>query len=349
MSTNSSIRRDNPFDIYRASFTILKEDERDPYLETGLPSTDTSEQDDRSVLLINLSQYFPRFDILLALMTVLTWVRFVLYLRFFDPMIHQVTKVVQKISYFVMCWILLILVFVCISSLFFDQLTWAQSYDLTVDYLLSRDTLDIALPGKIYLALFLLFNVIILSNFVIALFNHEYEQGQFDELLLEQCTQMEYDERYGSIVCVTTPLEPIFLPLGWTLHVCNSNEVICRLLYFPLAVFMTVVLGAINFAAAPILLVLKAGSILASGFEQQTFTKAATKFAEVLVFMAASPLLFSFHVILDPLIFFMTLHQNSVRPIQPELIRNQSFNVFEEALVEFEGTATVKEFNSLLR
>jgi hypothetical protein len=54
-SVNNAIRRENPFDKWRASFTLLKEDEKDPYLVTGLPKTDTSEDEDYSVLMVNLA------------------------------------------------------------------------------------------------------------------------------------------------------------------------------------------------------------------------------------------------------------------------------------------------------
>ena len=67
---------------------MLAEDEMDPFLETGLPKTDTSEEEDYSVLMVNLAQYFPRYDVYLGIFTILTWVRFILYLRFVDPIIH---------------------------------------------------------------------------------------------------------------------------------------------------------------------------------------------------------------------------------------------------------------------
>ena len=75
---------------------------------------------------------------------------------------------------------------------------------------------------------------------------------------------MEYDERYGSIVCVTSLLEPIFLPIGWTLYVIDSNEVICRILYLPIAAFITAVLAILNFVSAPFLLLFKASIIFSS-------------------------------------------------------------------------------------
>ena len=122
--------------------------------------------------------------------------------------------------------------------------------------------------------------------------------------------QMEYDQRYGSIVCVTSPLEPIFLPIGWTLYVIDSNEVICRIIYLPVAGFITAVLGILNFVSAPFMLLFKASMIFSSVTEQKSVKKAAIKFAELLVFMAAAFLIFVFHSFLDPIIFFLTLFSN---------------------------------------
>ena len=119
--------------------------------------------------------------------------------------------------------------------------------------------------------------------------------------------QMEYDERYGSIICVTSPLEPLFMPIGWTLYVIDSNEVLCKILYLPVAGFITASLALLNFVSAPFLLLLKASMIFSSVTEQSSVRKVAIKFAELLVFMAAAFLIFIFHSFLDPVIFFFTL------------------------------------------
>jgi hypothetical protein len=118
---------------------------------------------------------------------------------------------------------------------------------------------------------------------------------------------MEYDERYGSILCATSLLEPIFLPIGWTLYVFDSNEVICRILYLPVAGVITAALGVANFVSAPFLLLLKASMIFSSVLEQTSVKKAAIKFAELIVFIAAALLIFTFHSLLDPIIFFANL------------------------------------------
>lgn len=123
--------------------------------------------------------------------------------------------------------------------------------------------------------------------------------------------QIEYDERYGSIVCVTSPFEPIFLAIGWTLYVFDSNEIICRILYLPLAGIMTVIFGIFNLIMAPIMLLLKTGIIFSSAFEQVSVKKALIKLVEVFVFFAACPLIFLLHIVLDPLMFFLTLHVSS--------------------------------------
>ena len=148
-------------------------------------------------------------------------------------------------------------------------MTWGQTYQFVVEYLLSGEhpDQDLSAFSNLYLLLFLIFNIIILVNFVISVFTFEYEQGSFDELLLEQCMQCEYDERYGSIVCVTSPLDFVFLPISWTMYVVDSNEVLCKVVYMPLAVGMTMVLAMVNLVTGPLMIVMKVASILQVALE----------------------------------------------------------------------------------
>ena len=76
-------------------------------------------------------------------------------------------------------WVLLVLVFVCTTSIFFHQLNWVESYQFVTDYVFTgnHEDNDISAFGNVYLLVFLIFNIIILVNFVISVLNAEFNEG----------------------------------------------------------------------------------------------------------------------------------------------------------------------------
>lgn len=160
---------------------------------------------------------------------------------------------------------------------------------------------------------------------------------------------MEYDEKYGSVVCVTTPLEVLFIPMSWTMYVVDSNEAISKILYLPVAVLITLVFAILNTLVSPFLLLLKSLSLFSSIFDQLCPKLAAFILVELLLFTLCLPLLL-FTCLSDPLFFALNLFLHNNLETTTYKIDPLSLNKFEQTLLEFDGIViSVKEINNKLR
>lgn len=137
---------------------------------------------------------------------------------------------------FVILWVIILLTFTCVGQLLFNQLPKFNSFvDVFFMYFDSslgswdpsvyngRDIFGDPMNmqtniGMVFLAIFLLINLVLLLNFVIALLsgtfsNYEDKQlGLYYEVIVAMFPVMEYDNRYGSIVCAQTPFNLMILP-----------------------------------------------------------------------------------------------------------------------------------------
>lgn len=109
--------------------------------------------------------------------------------------------------------------------------------------------------GKIYTTLFLLSNMVLLLNLVIAIlsstfaFYEDKKLGLYYEVLVGKFPSMEYDVNYGAAVCAQPPFNLMILPFWWiTLlpwteslkkYLYHYNLFLCHLLYLPLGLGFT--------------------------------------------------------------------------------------------------------------
>jgi hypothetical protein len=119
--------------------------------------------------------------------------------------------------------------------------------------------------GMVFLAVFLLINLVLLLNFVIALLsgtfsNYEDKQlGLYYEVIVAMFPTMEYDNRYGSIVCAQTPFNLLILPFQPFIllpipekYMIILNSFLCMVIYFPIGILLTLVFTALNICFVPL-------------------------------------------------------------------------------------------------
>ena len=117
----------------------------------------------------------------------------------------------------------------------------------------------------IFLVLLLLINMVLLLNFVIALLsgtfaNYEDKQlGLYYEVIVAMFPVMEYDNRYGSIVCAQTPFNLLILPFQPfillplpEIYLIYFNTFLCNLVYFPIGILLTVSFTITNIFFVPL-------------------------------------------------------------------------------------------------
>ena len=103
-----------------------------------------------------------------------------------------------------------------------------------------------------YTVIFLLINNVLLLNLVIALMSAVYTKyeekmlGLYYEAIVALFPTMDYEKKYGAVVCASAPMNLMILPFWWiTLFPLNEeflikyNKFLCQLLYFPIALVMT--------------------------------------------------------------------------------------------------------------
>ena len=122
--------------------------------------------------------------------------------------------------------------------------------------------------GKVYTTVFLLANMVLLLNLVIAIltstfaFYEDKKLGLYYEVLVGKFPIMEYDDKYGAVVCAQPPFNLMILPFWWiTLlpwseqmnqYLYHYNLFLCHLLYLPLGLTFTACFTIQNICYVPI-------------------------------------------------------------------------------------------------
>jgi hypothetical protein len=126
-----------------------------------------------------------------------------------------------------------------------------EIYEGTDYYGNSLDT--IKRSGIYFQLLFLLINLILMLNFVIAILSSTYSKfqpimiGLYYNVLCEQFPYKSWDDRYGAMICAYAPFNLILLTispylllkseLGDHEKLIKANEDICLVLYLPVLLF----------------------------------------------------------------------------------------------------------------
>lgn len=173
---------------------------------------------------------------------------------------------------FLVLWIIILIMFSSSACMIFGQLKKFENFfDVLFMYLeYSLGEWDIRIycefnkapnlahlctVGKIYTTVFLLANMVLLLNLVIAILSSTFayyedkKLGLYYEVLVSKFPSMEYCEKYGAVVCAQPPFNMMILPFWWISILPWSEEMnkyryhfnlfLCHLLYLPLALTFT--------------------------------------------------------------------------------------------------------------
>lgn len=203
--------------------------------------------------------------------------------------------------------------------------------------------------GMGFLFLFLLINLVLLLNFVIALLggtfsNYEDKQlGLYYEVIVAMFPVMEYDDRYGSIVCAQTPFNLFIMPFQPLVlfpipekYLIIYNTFLCHLIYFPIGFIQLIMFTFANCIFVPLAYF---GHVLAliqtvtdSDETMDELEEKIERVKTILKFIVIGPLLLVGSVFLDAYKYWINLYtqpSDSEEEVDLNLISKESIELFQ--------------------
>ena len=182
--------------------------------------------------------------------------------------------------------------------------------------------------GKIYTTIFLLSNMVLLLNLVIAIlsstfaFYEDKKLGLYYEVLVGKFPSMEYDDKYGAVVCAQPPFNLMILPFWWiTLlpwteslkkYLYHYNLFLCPLIYLPLGLFFTAFFTIQNLAYVPVAYFKHAlvliQTLTDSDETMDEFSEKVTRFFTIIKFIFVAPFILMIAIPIDMVVFFKNLY-----------------------------------------
>lgn len=210
-------------------------------------------------------------------------------------MIKAIEAMITDLLQFMSIWVLIIMAFTCVSMLLFGKLTnfqtlggtfvyWFQSALGAWNFGVFEEDIAYYQLGVIYTILFLLLNVILLLNFVIAILGSTY--GYFDEIktglfynvLNQMSSTIEWDDHYGVLLSIKPPVPTYvgllpFIPFyfylkGETLKAFNNGLFFA--LFLPNFMMSVLIFTVINMCCLPVAYLTKLAQYFGSIFSQST-------------------------------------------------------------------------------
>ncbi|CDW83264.1 transient receptor potential cation subfamily member 4 [Stylonychia lemnae] len=184
-----------------------------------------------------------RFDILLAFHTGFLWLKVLLLLkltRSFGPMLKIIEHMVHDFLYFCIIWGINLAFFAFLGMLLFTEIHLFKSIDETLIMLVQSslgqwdlsiyDNLSLgAIYGKIYHLIFLIVNLVMLLNLMIAILSttfsnlHSLQLALYYDEIIEAIPQYKYDKVYGSLICAIPPTNILMFPFT-LIYFCITDK-----------------------------------------------------------------------------------------------------------------------------
>lgn len=255
------------------------------------------------------------------------WLKVFLRLRLtrtFGPMFKMLLNMVIDIMPFMAIWLIVLILFASVGLLVFGQLkafssfgaiivvffsacigSWSmdnfKGQDYDGDPLLSLEKI-----GILFQIFFLLVNLVLFLNFVVAILSQTYafyedkKLGLFYEVVIGQFPTLDYEETYGANVCAQPPFNLLIFPFQWISFVAKDesflrefNHRLCLILYFPVAIIVTVSFTVFNIALLPIAYVSHilalVGTITNSDETMDEFSEKMARVVTILKFIVLGP------------------------------------------------------------
>lgn len=323
-----------------------------------------------------LDDAYP-FTWILALTALNIWTKFLLRLRIskrFGPMFKVILKMVGDLLEFMVLWGFVICTFTCVSTLifgstfymtFFDAVVWyfeaslgnwdAQKFCIKEEVNGSEVTRNpkTCTLGKVYICLFLLVNLVLFLNFVIAILSSTYAHyedkklGLYYEVIVAQFPSMEFDDKFGFIPCAQPPLNLMIAPFELLTifpfsdeFLKSYNQFLCHLLYSIVAICLTFFFMVLNTMWVPLSYVKHTITLIQTLTDadetMDEFDEKLARFVTIVQFIFIGPVMLIIAIPCDTFIFLWNLYtsSNDQEEIDREKIGLKSLELFKVCCAE---------------
>jgi len=298
------------------------------------------------------------FEYFLAAAALNTWLKFLLKLRVtkqFGPMFKTLQNMTIDLIQFMIIWLVVLIMFTCVSILIFGQLDSFQNFiDILVMYFeasLGNWNMNVYSGtdfdgnplttlyniGVAYQSLLLLINMVLFLNFVIAILSSTFayyenkQLGLYYEVIVSLFPSMDYDDKYGAVVCAQPPFNLLILPFQWiTVFPLNDNFLrqyntfLCHLLYFPIGLVITIFFTVINTVQMPLAYLVHTLTLIQtltdSDETMDELSEKVQRAITIVKFIIFGPLFLLVALPVNSFVFFRNLY---TRPIDADVKVNQ--------------------------
>jgi hypothetical protein len=170
-----------------------------------------------------------------------------------------------------------------------------------------------------------LLNLVLFMNFVIAILSSTFayydskKLGLYYEVIIGMFSTLDFEERYGFAVCAQPPFNLLILPFQIIMFypfpeekLIYYNDKLCRILYFPIALVITLVFSLINMLLVPFAYLAHVYAltmtILNSDETIDELSEKLWRIVTIIKFMIAGPFMMLTSIPVDTYVFFINMY-----------------------------------------
>ena len=205
--------------------------------------------------------------------------------------------------------------------------------------------------GVIFQCFFLLVNTVLFLNFVIAILTSTFERyddkqlGLYYEVIVGLIPSMEYDEKFGALVCAQPPMNLLIFPFQWIQllplgenFLLWYNNMMCHLMYLPINLVLTAWFTIVNIILMPFAYFFHTIALIktltSSDETMDDFSEKVHRFNTIVKFILIGPLYLLFSIPVNAVVFFYNMYT-----VSDEERDKKIHNVFsKESLEKFSLT-----------
>jgi hypothetical protein len=205
--------------------------------------------------------------------------------------------------------------------------------------------------GVVFQCLFLLVNMVLFLNFVIAILSSTFayydnkQLGLYYEVIVALFPGMEYDEKFGALVCAQPPLNLLIFPFQWIQllplgenFLVWYNNFLCHIMYLPINLVLTMSFTVVNVIQMPFAYLIHTLALIKtltdSDETMDDFSEKFQRFITIVKFILVGPIYLLLSIPVNAFVFFYNMYT-----IAHDTGDNQIQNVFsKESLEQFSLT-----------
>ena len=167
-----------------------------------------------------------RFDVVLAIVAFLTLIKLFFQFEYtpsFGPLYKMMQRLFNDLMKFIVIWMIQLVCFASVAVLCFGNLDTFRSFNSSVIYFIEaslgeyrmthfdQSNKNMSNLGYYFHIIFLLINIILMLNLVIAILSQSfqnlasYTNGLYCDTLVKSFAAAEWHDHYGCLACASTP------------------------------------------------------------------------------------------------------------------------------------------------